>query len=85
MSRTVKERLEYFGGIMNENIQNVQEEEFTFKKLWELIKKSGKRLLVFTIIAVIIGAAVAAVIAVTTMGDKEYRGVIEFTHAGIDD
>ena len=70
---------------MNENIQNVQEEEFTFKKLWELIKKSGKRLLVFTIIAVIIGAAVAAVIAVTTMGDKEYRGVIEFTHAGIDD
>ena len=77
-------RLEYFGGIMNENIQNTQE-EFTLRKFWEMIKKSGKRLLVFTIIAVIIGACVAAVIAVTTIGEKEYCGVLEFTHSGIDD
>lgn len=69
---------------MDQNIQHEQE-EFTFKKFFDLLKRSGKRILVYAIIAAVIGLCLAAVIAVTTMGGVEYRGVVEFTHGKIID
>lgn len=70
---------------MEENMTTFQEDGFSFIKFIDLIKRSAKRMLVYAIIAVIIGGAVAAVIAVATKGVVEYKGIIEFSYKGIDD
>ncbi len=68
---------------MNENIQ--ERNEFTFKNFFDLIKRSGKRIVIYAAIAAIIGLCIAAIIAVSTMGKEEYRGVFEYAHSGIAD
>ncbi len=67
-----------------EEKMNLQE-EFTFKKFFALIKRSGKRILIFAIIGAIIGACIASVIGMTIIGAKEYSIMIEYTHQGIQD
>ena len=62
----------------------VQQEEFTFKKFFALLKKSGKRILVYAIIAAIIGACFAVIVGVTTIEKKVYSTTIEYTHKGIE-
>lgn len=69
---------------MNEIIKE-QQDEFTFKKFFGLIKRSGKRILIYGLIAAVVGLCLAAVIAVATMGNEEYRGALEYTHKGIID
>ncbi|MGN1043059.1 MAG: hypothetical protein ACI4SK_06215 [Christensenellales bacterium] len=68
---------------MEENVV-IAEEEFTFKKFFNLIKKSGKRILVYAIIFAIIGACLAAIVGVCTIDDKVYTTTVEYTHAGIE-
>lgn len=65
--------------------ENIQRDEFTFKTFFDLIKRSGKRIVIYAVIAAVLGLCIAAVIAVSTMGNVEYRGVIEYTHTGIVD
>lgn len=62
----------------------VQQEEFTFKKFFALLKKSGKRILVYAIIAAIIGACLAVIVGITTIEKKVYSTTIEYTHKGIE-
>lgn len=62
----------------------VQQEEFTFKKFFDLLKKSGKRILVYAIIAAIIGACLAVIVGITTIEKKVYSTTIEYTHKGIE-
>lgn len=70
---------------MEENIVISHDEGFTLTKFFDLLKRSAKRILVYAIIATILGAAVGAVIAVATKGTVEYKGVLEFNYKGIDD
>ena len=69
---------------MNENFYE-EKGEFTLKSLFALIKRSAKRILVYGVIAAILGICVAAIIIATTMGNVEYDGAIEYTHSGILD
>lgn len=69
---------------MEENTFVQQDDEFTFKKLFELIRQSGKRILVYAIVAAIIGACLAAVVGVFTIDDKTYSSTIEYTNKGIE-
>lgn len=69
---------------MNEIIQE-NNDEFSFRKFMDLLKRSGKRMLIYAIIAAVIGACLAAVIAVTTMEKREFRGTVEYTHNYIVD
>ena len=62
----------------------VQQEEFTFRKFFALLKKSGKRILVYAIIAAIIGACLAVIVGITTIEKKVYSTTIEYTHKGIE-
>ncbi len=62
----------------------VQQEEFTFKKFFALLKKSGKRILVYAIIAAIIGACLSVIVGVATIEKKVYSTTIEYTHKGIE-
>lgn len=62
----------------------VQQEEFTFRKFFALVKKSGKRILVYAIIAAIVGACLAVIVGVNTIEKKTYSTTIEYTHKGIE-
>lgn len=68
---------------MNEEI--IQEEEFTFKKLFDLIKASFARIVIFCIIAAIfMGAVCLTVYAVDTSDGKTVTTVISYSHEGIE-
>jgi len=62
----------------------VEEEGFTFRKFFNLVKKSAKRILIYAIIAAVIGIGLAAVVGVFTIDDKVYSSTVEFTHRGIE-
>lgn len=70
---------------MEENMTTFQDDGFSFIKFVDLLKRSAKRILIYTIIAVLLGGAVGAVIAVATKGVVEYKGIMEFSYKGIDD
>lgn len=68
---------------MNETIQ--ERDDFSLRRFFNLIKRSAKRLLIYGVIAAVVGLCLAALIAVVTMGDVEYRGAVEFTHGSAID
>lgn len=69
---------------MDEN-KVFQEDSFSFKKIFELLKNSAKRILVYGIIAAIIGTTIAVVVVVATKDVTEYKGIIEYNYKNIDD
>lgn len=69
---------------MDENTA-FQEDSFSFKKIFELLKNSAKRMLIYGIIAAIVGAAVASVVVVATRESTEYKSIIEYNYKNIDD
>lgn len=69
---------------MEEKIPVIQEDNFTIKKLFDLLKRSAKRILVYAIIFATIGAGIAALVAVLTRGEETYNGIIDYNYKGVD-
>ncbi len=69
---------------MEENVPVIQEDSFTIKKFFDLIKRSAKRILIYTIIFAIIGVGIATLVAVLTKGQVAYKGIIDYNYSGID-
>lgn len=60
------------------------EEEFTFRKFFDLLKRSAKRILIFAIIAAVIGIGLSVVVGILAIEEKVYSSTVEFTHKGIE-
>lgn len=69
---------------MNENAV-FQEDSFSFKKIFDLLKRSAKRMLIYGLISAVIGAAVVSIIVLTTREDIDYKGIVEYNYQNIDE
>ncbi len=64
----------------------VQENEFSFKKLFQLLKNSGARIVVFCVITALLCVIASFIVfAVTRSSTETVMTMITFTHEGIED
>lgn len=58
--------------------ENNQANELTFQKVFEVIKRSFVRIVIYAIVFTILGGGISAAITLATTGDIEYKTIIEY-------
>lgn len=67
---------------MNENIQA---NELTFQKVFNSLKRSFVRIVIYAIIAAVLGGGISAIVTLASKGSVEYTTIIEYNYTGVED
>lgn len=58
--------------------------ELTFQKVFELIKKSFVRMLIYALILAVLGGGITAIATIATKDSGEYKAIIEYSYTGVE-
>ena len=70
------------GGRMNEELKT---NELTFQKLFDILKRSFVRILIYGLILAILGGGIATIVTIADRDTAEYETIIEYNFAGIEE
>jgi hypothetical protein len=65
--------------------ENIQTNELTFQKIFVLIKKSFVRIVVYVLIAAVLGAGITTIVLFADNGLTEYKTIIDYNYLGVED